>query len=125
MINTLTARLRSFRYAFAGLQTLVATQPNFRIHLLVAALVVTAAAMLHVSRADWLWLTVAICGVLVAEAFNTALEFLADAVSTEHHPLIGKTKDCAATAVLLTALGAFVIGILVLGPYLLQIVSLR
>ena len=118
----LTARLRSFRYAFAGLRTMFATQTNFRIHAVVATLVIAASALLQVSRADWLWLTVAIVGVWVVEAFNTALEFLADAVSKDHHPLIGKAKDCAAAAVLLAALGAVVIGLLVLGPYLLDAV---
>lgn len=118
MRTAFSARLCSFRYAFAGVRTLFATQPNFRIHAAVAVVVIAAGALLHVSQADWLWLTAAIIGVVVTEAFNSALEFLADAVSTDHHPLIGKAKDCAAAAVLLATLGAVVIGLLVLGPYL-------
>jgi len=118
----LAARLRSFAYAFAGVRTLFATQPNFRIHTFAALLVVVGGLALRVTLADWLWLTAAIAGVLVTEALNTALEFLADAVSTDHHPLIGKAKDCAAGAVLLSALGAAVIGIVVFGP---QVLALR
>ncbi len=93
-----------------------ATQPNFRIHLAAAAIVTTSGFVLRVSTNDWLWLTAAIAGVRITEAANTALEFLADAVSTDHHPLIGKAKDCAAAAVLLAGADAVVIGLLVLGP---------
>lgn len=119
MHTSFASRLLSFRYAFAGLCTLLDTQPKFRIHAVVASLVIAAGALLRLSRTDWLWLVVAIVGVLFAEAFNTALEFLSDAVSTEHHPLIGKAKDCAAAAVLIAAFGAVAAGILVLGPHLL------
>jgi diacylglycerol kinase (ATP) len=118
---TLAARLRSFAYAFAGVRTLFATQVNFRIHTVAAALVLAAGLALRVTLAGWLWLTAAIAGVLVTEAFNTALEFLADAVSTERHPLIGRAKDCAAAAVLLAAVAALVIGLLVLGPPVLAL----
>ena len=119
MINRwLISRLRSFRYAFAGVRTLFATQPNFRIHAVAALVVIATGALLQISCADWLWLTVAIVGVWVTEAFNTALGFLSDAVSTDHHPLIGKAKDCAAAAVLLAAFGAVAVGILIFGPHL-------
>jgi diacylglycerol kinase len=56
--------------------------------------------------------------VLGAEAFNTALESLADAAVPEQHPLVGAAKDLAAGAVLVTAMGAAVVGLLVLGPHL-------
>jgi len=48
---------------------------------------------------------------------NTALEVLADAVSKKPNALIAKAKDVAAGAVLLTAIGAAVIGALVFYPY--------
>ena len=110
-------RLASFRNAFRGIGTLVATQTNARIHLLATVLVITAGLYLGVGRSDWLWLATAITIVWLAEGLNTALEFLADAVNSERHPLIAKAKDVAAAAVLIAALGAVVIGLLVLVPY--------
>jgi diacylglycerol kinase (ATP) len=77
------------------------------------------AAWLSVSRADWLALVLAIVSVWTAEALNTAFEFLCDVASPEFHPLVEKAKDVAAGAVLICALGAVVIGTLVLGPPLL------
>lgn len=45
--------------------------------------------------------------VVAAEAFNAAIEYLADALHPQHHPLVGAAKDAAAGAVLITALTAF------------------
>ncbi len=121
MHSAFTARLRSFRFAVAGVRTLFATQPNFRIHAGAAVATIASGVLLHVSLEEWRWLIAAIVGVWISEAFNTALEFLADAVSADHHPLIGKAKDCAAAAVLFTAIGAATIGIAVFAPRLLTL----
>lgn len=110
--------LRSFKYAAQGLKDLFRTQPNARVHVLVAVLVIALAVWLKVGRIDWAILLLCIFGVLTAEAFNTALEYLTDLVSPEYHQLAGKAKDAAAAAVLLSALGAVLIGLLILGPKL-------
>lgn len=116
----LSQRVRSLRYALAGLRTLMRTQHNAWLHAGASVAVVAVGLYLDLDRAEWSWLVLAITGVWMAEAFNTALEFLADAASPEFHPLVEQAKDVAAAAVLLTALGALVIGVLVLGPHLLQ-----
>jgi diacylglycerol kinase len=110
-------RLKSFAYALQGVACLVRTQPNARLHLLAAVLVCAAGGIVGLSRADWLWIAVAITLVWCAEAFNTALEQLADALHPQQHPGIGRAKDVAAAAVLLSALGAAVIGMLVFVPH--------
>lgn len=116
----LSARLRSFRYAGAGLRTLLRTQHNAWIHAAATLLVIAAGAYFRLAASEWLWLVLAMTLVWTAEAFNTALELLADAVTRERQPLIGEAKDVAAGAVLISALGALIIGGLVLGPHLLQ-----
>lgn len=116
----LADRLRSFAYACAGIRTLLSTQHNAWIHAMATVLVIAAGAYFRLAAADWLWLVLAISMVWTAEAFNTALELLADAVTREHQPLIGQAKDVAAGAVLLAALAALIIGVLVLGPHVLQ-----
>ena len=47
-------------------------------------------------------LLVSLLAVLIIELLNSALETLADAVSVEHHPLLGRAKDIGSAAVLLT-----------------------
>ncbi|MBI2744335.1 MAG: diacylglycerol kinase family protein [Burkholderiales bacterium] len=112
-----TARLHSFRYALAGLRTLLLTQHNAWLHAAATVVVVVAGLVLGLSRTEWCWLVLAMTLVWMAEALNTALEFLADAVTQEFHPLILQAKDVAAAAVLIAAIGALVIGLLVFGPH--------
>ncbi|MBE2212518.1 MAG: diacylglycerol kinase [Opitutaceae bacterium] len=100
------------------MRTLVATQANARIHAAATVAVVAAGLWLRVGADDWCWLAAATAAVWTAEAFNTALEFLADEVSLEHRERIGRAKDLAAAAVLCAAVGAAVIGALVFAPHL-------
>jgi diacylglycerol kinase len=58
--------------------------------------------------------------VWMAEFMNTALEALVDLASPDYHPLAKVAKDVAAAAVLVGALGAVLIGLLILGPPLWQ-----
>jgi diacylglycerol kinase (ATP) len=115
----LIRRLQSFACALQGLAFLLRTQPNARLHLLAAVLVCAAGGYFGLSRGEWLWITAAIVLVWSAEAFNTALEYLADALHPKQHPGIGRAKDVAAAAVLIAAFGAAVIGMLVFVPHLL------
>ena len=115
----LTGRLESFRHAFRGIGTLVRTQHNAWIHLAATCGVCAAGWICRLDRAEWCWIIVAIVMVWTAEALNTALEFLADAVSPEFDPLVQKSKDVAAGAVLIAAIGAVCIGVAILGPHFL------
>lgn len=69
---------------------------------------------------EWVLLTLTIALVFVAEALNTAIEFLADAVMPARHPMIEKSKDVAAAAVLVAAIASVVTGALLLGPRIAQ-----
>ncbi len=109
-------RIASFRYAVQGLSDLFRTQPNARIHVFVTVLVVALGFYFHISRMEWVALSICISLVLAMEALNTALEYLTDLVSPEYHPLAGKVKDVAAAAVLLAALGAVAVGLLIFIP---------
>ena len=74
---------------------------------------------LRIGRGDWCLLAFAAGLVWMAEAFNTALEILADEVSLDRRGGIGKAKDVAAGAVLVAAATAVIIGALVFLPVLL------
>lgn len=113
------ARMRSFRYAVAGIALLLRDEHNARIHLVAALFVVIAAWWLGAGSVQWALLILCIGGVLLAEAMNSAVEYLGDAVSEEQHPLIGKAKDVAAGGVLLMSIAAAVVGAMVFVPLLL------
>lgn len=109
---------RSFVYALQGLIFMLRSQPNARVHLLATLGVCGAGLHFGLSGGEWLWLCMAIVLVWSAEAFNTAVEQLADAVHPQRHPGIGRAKDLAAGAVLVAAVGAAVIGVVVFWPHL-------
>jgi diacylglycerol kinase (ATP) len=111
------ARSRSFVYAARGIRTLLVSQHNAWIHAAATLAVALAGVTLHVGRLDWLVLVLATVSVWTAESLNTALEFLCDVASPEFHPLVEKAKDVAAGAVLFSALGAAVCGVVVFAPY--------
>src|ERR1700710_1051085 len=112
-----TGRVRSFRYAIAGIVRMIHCQHNAWIHAAATLIVLTAGFFFHVSAADWCWIILAISIVWTAEALNTAFEFLADAASPEFHPLVRDAKDVAAGAVLITAVAAAIIGGIVFWPH--------
>ena len=114
-----TGRIRSFTFAFVGIWTMLKTQHNARVHACATVAVVVAGVIFGVSAAEWCWLVLAIMAVWTAEALNTAFEFLADVASPDFHPLVKHAKDVAAGAVLISAIGAVVIGLLILGPHVL------
>lgn len=117
--SVLGRRVQSFGFAFKGLVQLFRSQANARIHALAALLVVAVGLFLDLSARDWALLVFAIGFVLALEAVNTAIEALADRVAPDPHPLVARCKDAAAAAVLIAALGASVVGLLILGPPLL------
>ncbi|OBS09144.1 diacylglycerol kinase family protein [Acidihalobacter prosperus] len=108
------ARLRSMGHAWRGLRWMLRSQANARVHLILTTLVIGAGLATRLDACEWTLLVLAIALVWVAEAMNTAIECLADALHPEHHPLIGRAKDVAAGAVLLAALGALAVGVLIL-----------
>ncbi len=120
---TFTGRIRSFKCAFNGIRTMMASQKNAWIHLLATVAVVAVGIQLKLNLAEWCWMVLAIVAVWSAEALNTAFEFLTDVASPSFHPVAAKAKDVAAGAVLIAAIGSVVIGLLVLGPHLLVLVA--
>lgn len=104
----------SFRDAARGFFHTVKTERNMRIHLTAAVYVLFFSPFLGVTRSEYGVLLLTIAMVIAAEAFNTAIEMLCDYAQKSYNPLIGKTKDIAAGAVLVCAVFAAFVGIAVL-----------
>lgn len=116
---SIKARLKSFTYAFAGFAFMLRTQHNAWVHLVATIAVVALGVALRVNTNDWLWLIAAIALVWVAEAMNTAFEHLCDVVSPQFSEAVKRSKDIAASAVLICVIAASLIGALVFWPYLM------
>jgi diacylglycerol kinase len=119
-LNFLRSRARSFVYAFEGWRHVLRTQRNAWIHALISLAVLLVGAWLKLSSLEWAIIFLAMGIVWVAEFFNTALEAAIDLASPQKHPLAKIGKDVGAAAVLIAAGVAVVVGLIILGPPLLQ-----
>lgn len=104
---------RSLNHAFEGIMYAARTQANMRIHLVVAALVLTATLLLRLDRFYVIALIVLIAMVLALELVNTAIEAIVDLLTVAHHPLAKTAKDAAAGAVLIASGAAVAVGYLI------------
>ncbi len=116
-------RIASFGYAFEGVFEVIQSQANFKIHFLAAFLAIFAGFYFSISTTEWCLIIGCIAAVLSAETFNTAIEHLTNLVSPDYHILAKKTKDAAAGAVLLMAIGAAIIGGLIFLPKVIALFS--
>ncbi len=117
--NELYSRVKSFQYAFEGWIYVLRTQHNAWIHAVISLGVLALGVWLQLPLRDWAVLILAMMLVWMAEFINTALEALVDMFTAEFHPLAKIAKDVAAATVLVGAIGAVLIGLLIMGPPLL------
>lgn len=123
MKEFVVSRIRSFRYAFQGWGYVLRTQRNAWIHSAIATAVFMVGLWLQLPARDWAVIILTAALVFSAEFINTAIEAVVDLATEEHHPLAKIGKDVGAAAVLVAALAAVLIGLLILGPPLLQKLS--
>ena len=120
MKSFLLSRILSFGHAFRGWWHVIRTQQNAWIHSIVTIAVVVVGLWLGLPPRDWAVLLLTIAMVWAAEFFNTAIEAVVDLASPLRHPLAKVGKDVGAAAVLIAALAAIGVGLLILGPPLLE-----
>src|SRR5215217_9146084 len=115
---------RSFNHAYRGLVYAVRTQRNMRFHVVAAAVVLVLSLLVGVSKLELAILVLVIMAVFVTEMLNTALEFTVDLATREYRPLAKLAKDVSAGAVLVSSVGAVLVGYLILvdnlGPLSLE-----
>jgi diacylglycerol kinase (ATP) len=116
----LNSRIKSFYYAFQGWWYVICTQRNAWIHAVISLAVFGLGFWLQIGRYDWAIILLAMMVVWMGEFMNTAIEAVVDMSMPDPHPLAKIAKDVAAAAVLVGAMGAVLIGLLILGPPLYQ-----
>ena len=112
-----------FRYAFYGICEAYKGEQNLKIHTVIAVLVVLAGFILKISYVEWLVCLVLIGLVLMAEFFNTAIEYVVDLASPDIHPLAKLAKDTASAGVLMMAIISAVIGLIIFVPKVIEFVE--
>ena len=107
------------KHAMNGLVELIKNERNARFHLVSTTVVIYVGWKVGFEASEWLWISLAVAGVWVAELLNTSLERITDLVSPEKSELAKKAKDYAAGAVLVMAIWAVIVFAIVAVPHLL------
>lgn len=120
MRKILTRHHISFKNAFAGLGWAFSTQPNFRVHIILAIAALSLGIFLGISPVEWAVILFTIVLGLSAEMINTSLEAMTDLITSQWRQDAKIAKDVAAGMMLTVAIGACVVGILIFGPKILN-----
>ncbi len=111
----------SFKHAIDGLIWSLKTQPNYRIHLFLSLLAILGSVIYKVSYEELLIIIFLITVGLVVETLNTGLEQTTDAIDRKIREDIKIAKDVAAAAMLIYAVGSFVIACLIFIPKIIAV----
>ena len=95
---------------------LVGSEHNMWLHLSAAVIAMALGFALSISAMEWIAIVICIGAVFSAEAFNTAIEYLADRISSNYDEAVGRAKDVAAGAVLFLAVASAVVGAIIFIP---------
>lgn len=120
--SPITSRNRfvSLGYALAGWLYMLRWQKNTRLQSVASILVLAVALWLQVSFVEIAILILTITVVWMAEFINAAVEATINLMTTEIHPMAKVAKDVASAAVLLGVVASMLIGLLILGPPLIE-----
>lgn len=121
---SVSARLKSVAFALQGLRFMLRHEHNAWVHFAATVLIIVAGVAFEVNSSDWRWLIAAVLWVWFAEAMNTAFEHICDVVSPGKNESVRIAKDVAAGGVLISAIGAVILGALIMMPYIAAPVSM-
>jgi undecaprenol kinase len=116
--NNLPVRLK---IALFGLVSAFKEERNFRLQCLIAIIVIGLIIIFGLNAIETSILLLTILVVLSLELINSQIEKFLDILHPDHHPRVKIIKDFSAGAVLLSALGSIVIGLLIFMPHLIHV----
>lgn len=120
---SIIARLKSANHAWRGIGILIRTSHNAWVEIFFGLLALYLGYVLCISSMEWVVLVLAIGLVIVAEAFNTAIEVDIDLTSPDYHPYARDTKDVAAGAVLIMVIVAIIVALIIFLPKVLLLIA--
>lgn len=109
-------RIKSLKYALKGAWLLITTEHSIMVQFSIGVLVSILGFFMHISPSEWMFQSLAIGLVLVAESLNTGIEKLSDFVHPDFHKKIGFIKDISAGAATFAAFIAIIIGLIIYLP---------
>ena len=107
----------SFRHALSGLKYVIRNERNFQIEVVIGFFILMLIFIFKIKNWQAIILILMIMWVLVMELANTAVERVVDILKPRVHPYARLIKDIMAAVVLISSIGAAIVGVIVLYPY--------
>lgn len=117
--------IKSFGYAFEGILYALRNDQNFRVHIAATILVIALSIFFDVNPFEMGILGVMIVLVIVTEMINTAIEKMVDLITQEYRQEAKIAKDVSAGMVLLSSMGAIIVGFLIFTPHILRLFGIH
>ena len=114
---------RSFKAAFEGIASTYKKEQNIKIHTIISFIVILGGFIFKINYIEWLVCLVLIGFVMMAEFFNTSIEYVVDLASPDIHPLAKAAKDTASAGVLMMAIISALIGCVIFIPKIIEFVG--
>lgn len=111
-----------FLVAFRGINDVFVAESSFRYQFIVLIITITLSFLFRISLIEWITIILATMVVFALEIMNTAIENIVDIISPEYNEVAGKVKDISAGAVLLSTIGAVIIGIIIFLPKMIMLI---
>lgn len=115
--------MKTFKHAINGIAHVFKNEQNFKIHIVATILVIIAGILFSIDKTEWMIIIIAITIVSAFEMANSAIEYLSNFVSKDYNDKIKKIKDASAGAVLVSAIGALVLGLVIFLPKMSELMS--
>ncbi len=115
--------IRSFRYALRGVAHVFREEQSFRVQVVAGLVVLILALYFGIKVWEAVALLLVIIMVLVLELINSVFERVIDILKPRMHPYVETIKDIMAAVVLISSIGAVLIGVLILGPYVVELLN--
>ena len=116
---SLIARFGSIKHAVRGIYIFVKNTHNCWVEIFISIVFLFLGYYFCISESEWLSLIIVIFVLIMAEAFNTAMEVHMDLTSPGQHPFARDTKDIAAGAVFISAILTTIVGLIIFLPKIL------
>jgi diacylglycerol kinase len=105
--------LRRVGYGLRGIKVSFVEEQNLPVHLAIAGAAGVGGYFAGMSVERWCLFALCVAVAIMAELFNTAIERLSRAITDDYHPEIRDALDMASGAVFIVAVGAAIVGVLI------------
>jgi undecaprenol kinase len=113
----------TFKFALSGIRVSFIKEKNLKFHFIFGLFVIVLGVIFNLTPTEWMFVLIAVLGMMVVEMINTSIERVVDLVTEQYHPLAKQAKDIAAGAVLIYAILSVLIGIIIFFPKILVLIQ--